>query len=99
MELYTNTKEEVCIMADTRKQYYVESNAELQAYDILKRDGVEHPDGTTSPEKICTIYSMDYLDPILEALVGADAKDDVEIIHDPDTTTFDTRSSNKIHEW
>jgi hypothetical protein len=60
-------------MSATPNVYYVEPNKELQGYDILKREGVLHPDGTTSPERVCTIYSMDYLDAVLEALQGEDA--------------------------
>jgi hypothetical protein len=60
-------------MAGTDK-YYIEPNSNLQGYDILKRDGM-FVDGKLAPERVCTIYSMDYLPAILSSLNEEDAKD------------------------
>jgi hypothetical protein len=59
-------------MAGTANDYYIEANDIAQGYDILKRDGVLNPDGTKSPERICTIHSMEYLQPILATLREVD---------------------------
>lgn len=53
---------------------YIDENTNLQGFDIKKRDQVLNEDGSTSDECIATIYSMDYLDEILEALRNRDAQ-------------------------
>lgn len=58
----------------SEKKYYIESNSNLQGYDILKRDGVVTPEGKLAPERIATVYSMDYMDSILEALNAEDSR-------------------------
>ncbi len=60
------------------KKFYLEGNDDLQAYDIMKRNSVIDSNNASllKPERICTIYSMDYLDAILEALEQEDAKED-----------------------
>ncbi len=61
-------------MSGTQK-YYIEANDNLQGYDVLKRDGVIDPEtGRKIPEKILTLYSLEYLDQILEALNAEDIK-------------------------
>lgn len=61
-------------MSGTQK-YYIEANDNLQGYDVLKRDGVIDPEtGRQIPEKILTLYSLEYLDQILEALNAEDSK-------------------------
>lgn len=62
-------------MAGTQRKWYVEPNDTTQSYDIMKRDGVQLEDGTLQPEKVCSIYSMEYLDAVLAALEAEDAKD------------------------
>jgi hypothetical protein len=62
-------------MGQGHKQYYIEPNETLQGYDIMKRDSVVLPDGKFGPEKVCTIYSMDYFDAVLESLVGEDYRE------------------------
>jgi hypothetical protein len=54
--------------------YYIEPNENAGGYDIMKRDSVVLEDGKLGPERVCTIYSMDYFDAVLEALVGEDYK-------------------------
>lgn len=54
-------------------QFYVMPNEQLQGYEIFKRDGVINPDGTKSPERICTFYSMEYLQPLLQTLREVDS--------------------------
>jgi hypothetical protein len=53
-------------MADERK-YYVMPNDELEGYDIYKRNSIETEEGLKD-ERVCTIYSMEYLDSVLMAL-------------------------------
>jgi hypothetical protein len=59
-------------MEGTYKNFYVEPNQNLQGYDIMKRNHVLKPDGTMGPEKICTIYSMEYLTTVLDAIIAED---------------------------
>jgi hypothetical protein len=71
-------------MAESTNIYYILPNDRVQGYDILKRDGVLNPDGTTMPEKICTIYSMEYLQPMLATLREVDGVvevDNSDVIH------------------
>lgn len=69
-------------MSENKKVYFVQPNEPLQGYDIMKRDGVEKPDGTLEPERICTVYSMEYFDAILEKIAELDADGIVEYPED-----------------
>lgn len=80
-------------MSGTHK-YYVEPNDANQSYDIMKRDGVENPDGTLAPERVCSIYSMEYLDAVLEALAVEDSK-----LPDPELPESFANPSPIREEW
>lgn len=51
---------------------FIDENSNLAGFDIKKRDQVLNEDGTKSDETIATIYSMDYLDEILDAIRSRD---------------------------
>lgn len=55
------------------RQYYVMPNDNLEGYDIFKRKSIQTEEGLKD-EKVCTIYSMEYLDSVLMALELEDMK-------------------------
>ena len=60
-------------------KWYIIDEPELKAYSIMKRQGILE-NGKYQDEKVCTIYSMDYLDVILDALEPEDRKYDKPLI-------------------
>jgi len=68
-------------MIGADKGYYVAPGKHGEGYDIMKKDGIINPDGSMSPERVCTIYSMEYLDIVLKALQEEDSKSQPEQTH------------------
>lgn len=55
------------------KQFFMTANDELKGYDILKRDSIKTEDGYED-EVILTVYSVEYIENILDTLNRTDAE-------------------------
>lgn len=54
-------------MSIENRNFYLNKNNELEGYDIMKRNSVQ--DGyQRKDEKVATVYSVDYIDAIIDAL-------------------------------
>lgn len=84
-------------MEDARKAFYIAENDNLQGFDVFKRNAIRNDKGILSDQKICTLYSMEYLDSILSALGYEDMKEP-EDLDEEETLEVSEEAAQKIDE-
>jgi hypothetical protein len=76
-------------------RYYIEENESNQSFDIMKRDGLELEPGVLTPERVLSMYSMEYMDPIL-AMLNAVDRGEFDESEDDDEEEYDESQSSGI---